>query len=472
MKRLGIIILLLLFFSNSKAQVWDFCGTSDSFPNFLDTVSYAPTKVANNEPYVVRLFVHIVRDSKCKKGLTDQQVADAINILIEDFSPHGICFMVADIDEICDSVYYVDLNVDSSEHIALFKKYSQGIGFFGVDVFLLGPDSKYTGTSGGGIAEFFPGSAFLVAGNASDIGLPNVIVPVSHYISHEMGHCLGLYHTFRGSCNWDACQEDPGGTNCNTCGDLVCDTPADPQWFGVDPITCVWDSLNKNNTYCVGKVHCSYKNIPVLCYHPDTSNIMAYISPICMNHFTPGQGKRMREMLNYRPPEFFIPDSLVFDSLIVTNGKNEHYEALNYISAKKVIVDSSSSLILKAGKRITVKDPSKIDGYFLAKIDTICNSVSAVYVQRTLRRSTKKIAYDELESITGINIYPNPTSQILYIETPYEFKYEIYDLPGNKIKSGVANVGKNEVEVSGFAKGMYIIKTGNGKVFKFVKAGR
>ena len=331
------ILLLLTFWRHSQAQFIYFCGTSDSFPNFLDTVSYTPTKVANNEPYVIRLFVHIVRDSKCKKGLTDQQVADAINILIEDFSPHRICFMVADIDEICDSVYYVDLDTyTQKEHWDLFNNYGKGIGLFGIDVFLLGPDSKYNGKSGGGRVDEIPGYSLVVGGNGIDMGVPNITLPVSRVFSHEMGHCLGLYHTFRGSCNWEACAEDPGGTNCNTCGDLVCDTPADPQWFGVDPITCVWDSLNQNNTYCVGhKVHCSYKNIPVLCYHPDTSNIMAYISPICMNHFTPGQGKMMREMLNYRPQEFFIPDSLVFDSLIVTNGKKEHYEALNFISAKK-----------------------------------------------------------------------------------------------------------------------------------------
>lgn len=78
---------------------------------------------------------------------------------------------------------------------------------------------------------------------------------------HEVGHCLNLYHTFEKY----YCAEAIDGSNCSLCGDFVCDTPAD------------------NGTGNVGG------------YSPDMTNIMSYYS--FRNHFTDGQGVRMRNAL-------------------------------------------------------------------------------------------------------------------------------------------------------------------------------
>lgn len=46
--------------------------------------------------------------------------------------------------------------------------------------------------------------------------------------SHEIGHCLDLLHTHQGTQPGSAgCAENINGSNCNTCGDEICDTPAD-----------------------------------------------------------------------------------------------------------------------------------------------------------------------------------------------------------------------------------------------------
>ncbi|MBD8489821.1 T9SS type A sorting domain-containing protein [Echinicola sp. CAU 1574] len=85
---------------------------------------------------------------------------------------------------------------------------------------------------------------------------------MEHVSSHEMGHCLNLFHTFQGTmAGTPGCAEAINGSNCNSCGDLVCDTPAD-DGFGT-----------------------------TFGFNPDLTNIMSYYPDA--DHFTNGQGQRM-----------------------------------------------------------------------------------------------------------------------------------------------------------------------------------
>lgn len=86
---------------------------------------------------------------------------------------------------------------------------------------------------------------------------------------HEMGHYLGLLHTFNftSSCNAE--------TNCVSQGDKLCDTP---------PTT--------------GSVGCS----PISCPETMVENFMDYSNDGCMDRFSPDGVNRMRtQLLTYRP---------------------------------------------------------------------------------------------------------------------------------------------------------------------------
>ena len=84
-------------------------------------------------------------------------------------------------------------------------------------------------------------------------------------ITHEMGHHLSLYHTFS---NTTSCTSE---TNCETQGDLVCDTPA----------------TIANTSGCISPT----------CDGAQVENYMDYAQETCKNMFSAGQRDRMRACL-------------------------------------------------------------------------------------------------------------------------------------------------------------------------------
>ena len=82
--------------------------------------------------------------------------------------------------------------------------------------------------------------------------------------THEVGHWLGLDHTFG------------PGNGCTTPGDKINDTPveAEPQFF------------------CAQRNSCTGAQFPG---DDPITNFMDYVDDVCMDHFTPEQDKRMRK---------------------------------------------------------------------------------------------------------------------------------------------------------------------------------
>ena len=80
--------------------------------------------------------------------------------------------------------------------------------------------------------------------------------------THEVGHWLGLYHTFQGGCSHP--------------NDKVKDTPAEaePQFFCAPRDSCVGSPFRGVD--------------PIM-------NYMDYVDDVCMDHFTPDQTKQMQK---------------------------------------------------------------------------------------------------------------------------------------------------------------------------------
>ncbi len=106
-----------------------------------------------------------------------------------------------------------------------------------------------------------------------------VVTGFGPMLAHEMGHYLGLYHTFEGGCT---------NNNCLVDGDRVCDTPPDGT-------TAPSPSCNMPTNSCNTDTLSNYSNG----FFPrDTTdqiaNFMDYNNTACSNQFTEGQASRMR----------------------------------------------------------------------------------------------------------------------------------------------------------------------------------
>jgi len=92
-------------------------------------------------------------------------------------------------------------------------------------------------------------------------------------LAHEMGHFLGLFHTFRGGCTNNDCLND---------GDRVCDTPPDNS---TAPSPCE-NPINSCNTDAQSGLP---SDVPDM-----VTNYMDYGYNSCRNDFTQGQADRMQ----------------------------------------------------------------------------------------------------------------------------------------------------------------------------------
>ncbi len=96
----------------------------------------------------------------------------------------------------------------------------------------------------------------------------------SLWIAHMMGHFFGLLHTFEGNGI-----ELVDGSNCDTEGDLICDTPADPYVIG-EPLANYVD-VGLGCRFISGKSDANGQP-----YEPDVGNIMSFYQDECRCGFT------------------------------------------------------------------------------------------------------------------------------------------------------------------------------------------
>jgi hypothetical protein len=245
--------------SQTPATPEGFCGsnvTAAEAQRFYERrLEPQPAPLLTPPPYCVPIAAHIVRTSAGSGGMPMEQLAQAMIDANMHFADTGIGFYILSLDYIDDDFYYSGIQYQGDiDALRQTNVVADAINIY------------FTPVLPGlcGISSFtFSAVQGIVMANGCT-GLPS-----NHTtFSHELGHYFNLYHTHETA--WGL--EYVDGTNCGSAGDLLCDTPADPNLSGV-------------TTGCVYTGGATDPHGDP--YVPDVSQLMSYAPPECPDNFSP-----------------------------------------------------------------------------------------------------------------------------------------------------------------------------------------
>lgn len=225
-------------------------------------ISQSGTKTNKDLPCLNKTFqihAHVFLDSLGVAIYTPEQLASDIEIANGAFAPICVDFNLCGIDTITNYEYdSLGTMEEQQELVNLFHKKNR------INVYLI---SQFQDPDKCGEAT-------------TDLPQNNSVIWLKCFggtLVHELGHLFGLSHTFGG--------DEPelvNGSNCETAGDKLCDTPADP--YVINPLIKWTDGCEF--------VHLK-KDANGQFYNPDTYNIMSYYPCAC--RFTQQQFRLMAE---------------------------------------------------------------------------------------------------------------------------------------------------------------------------------
>ncbi len=208
----------------------------------------------------IPLYVHVIRSTTGTGTVSTQMINGQVTVLNQAFATAGFSFTLAGTDTTVNNAWST-AGPGSTAERDMKTALRQG----GKDAL-----NVYTNNMGGGLLGWatFPSDytrspsmdgvvvlySSLPGGTAAPYNLGDTA-------THEVGHWMGLYHTFQGGCSGQ--------------GDLVSDTPAERSPAYGCP---------------TGRDSCPGKKSPGV---DPITNFMDYSDDACMNRFSAGQNSRM-----------------------------------------------------------------------------------------------------------------------------------------------------------------------------------
>ncbi|KAL5489717.1 hypothetical protein ACEPAI_4549 [Sanghuangporus weigelae] len=261
--------------ANSSVQTFN-CGTTISEEEIESTGLVFHRKMAERagmrelaaHAATISVYFHVVSEDDTVAGgnVSESQILDQISVLNSDFGETGVSFTLTEIGRTVNINWFTNAGPSSSLQTAMKQSLRQGDATT-LNVYTVGFDRA----ADQGLLGYTTFSSSY-SSNPDDYGVVMRFTTLpggsqtnyngGQVITHETGHWVGLYHTFRDGCSGS--------------GDMVNDTPAEAE---------------PASGYPEGRDTCSSPGVDPI------HNYMDYAYNSCMEEFTPGQITRLTDQI-------------------------------------------------------------------------------------------------------------------------------------------------------------------------------
>ncbi|MBL7742589.1 MAG: hypothetical protein JNN00_03855 [Chitinophagaceae bacterium] len=353
-KIISFFILLVSMGMSASAQQGKECGTPA--PANKPVLTAAKLQRAENQrllytsPYPLKVFIRVFADDNgTNLAATEEDVLRQFENMRSFYNAHDICFILAGY-EVTRHSDLNNMNIDEADDMADLEGYVlNGCMNIFVHAVLYGDDGTLNGNAYGIPNHFL---SLVASAVSSTTNLSTM--------AHEMGHCLGLLHTFEDAYGEEAVTRSGSCRDCEDDGDLLCDTQADLDTDLVNA-SCVYTGSSLDEC-----------GVLYLC---EETNIMTYGRRSCRDHFTNGQGARARTYVLDDHENRIAENALAIGNANLTVGTSI-YAARNSI----IFIASSFTVSLTAtanfsSRSITFSPGVELKplvGYVHARAGTYC----------------------------------------------------------------------------------------------------